>query len=80
MTDRIRECRIRTGTLIIEAANYLGFPPSFISAMELGRPLVEVPRFVEPRPDFKLPRRHLFKDFDADAVRACFASGPGSAA
>ncbi len=60
MTSRVRECRRKTDVLLIEAANYLGMPPSFLSAMEVGRPYPHVPEFFQPKPDFQMPNRHRF--------------------
>jgi len=48
MVSRGRKYRRRTGVLMYDLAQWLGFSPALISAMEVGRPVQSVPRFFLP--------------------------------
>lgn len=52
--SRVRAYRIRTQVTLYEAANWLGMPPSFLSAMEVGRLYERFPDFFPPNLDFRM--------------------------
>lgn len=55
--SRVRAYRIRTQVTLYEAANWLGMPPSFLSAMETGRLYERFPDFFPPNLNFTMPDR-----------------------
>lgn len=75
--SRVRAYRVRTQVTLHEAANWLGMPPSFLSAMETGRLYERFPDFSPPDLNFTMPDRSrlAISEEGARELRQMLATG-----